>query len=331
MATGTRWSSFILPVGVGALFGAVVSAVLSYHYPPRQPKSKSGAREQTVKSDALMRQESVPVSPTEGGIDLIAGPMRCGKSTELKRRLDNHRMCCRRNIGQKCLLIKYSKDTRFHPTAFATRGGIVDHHCVATDDLVKVQLDAAKSNYIFVDEGQFMKNLSLCIEWARAGKRVTIAMLDFDTSLCMWPEFIAILPYCRNKLFLKAVCEECGQPDSAIVTQSSRHMQPGERRISDDDYTVLCTHCFELPRPPCSPPSPAVSLTMQPQSAGTSAEYKAIDSTAGGVSFVSSSLVVPTKAMAAGVVECEATESAANVPAVSAPMAVPVSTVAIAA
>ena len=44
----------------------------------------------------------------KGRIEMIIGPMFAGKSTELLRRVQKHRIS-----GKKCLFIKYAADTRY--------------------------------------------------------------------------------------------------------------------------------------------------------------------------------------------------------------------------
>ena len=51
----------------------------------------------------------------KGRIEMIIGPMFAGKSTELLRRVQKHRIS-----GKKCLYVKYAADTRYDESCITT-------------------------------------------------------------------------------------------------------------------------------------------------------------------------------------------------------------------
>ena len=51
----------------------------------------------------------------KGRIEMVIGPMFAGKSTELLRRVQKHRVS-----GKKCLYVKYAADTRYDETCITT-------------------------------------------------------------------------------------------------------------------------------------------------------------------------------------------------------------------
>eukprot|EP00117_Sycon_ciliatum_P041705 scpid24588/ scgid30457/ Thymidine kinase, cytosolic len=84
-----------------------------------------------------------------GQIQLILGPMFSGKTTELVRRVRRYDIA-----QQKCLMVKYSKDTRYDNQQLATHDRLT-YNAVSTARLMDVHDSARSYDVIGVDEGQF--------------------------------------------------------------------------------------------------------------------------------------------------------------------------------
>ena len=81
---------------------------------------KSRSVDQYFTDEQLSLSEKIALSDQlkpsfKGRIEMIIGPMFAGKSTELLRRVQKHRIS-----GKKCLFIKYAADTRYSQECIAT-------------------------------------------------------------------------------------------------------------------------------------------------------------------------------------------------------------------
>ena len=93
-------------------------------------------------------------------LQVIFGPMFSGKSTELIRRLKRYQIA-----RYECLIIKYSKDTRYDEKNIAThdRQTLKASMCAA-DKLSDLRQKAMEYDVIGIDEGQFVSsNVGLSI------------------------------------------------------------------------------------------------------------------------------------------------------------------------
>ena len=180
-----------------------------------------------------------------GKILLITGPMYAQKSSELKRRIDVKRISASKK-QQRCLLIRWSKDTRYHPTSFATHSGVFDSNVCNADNLGDnhVQALANEADFIFIDEGQFFKDLlDYCLKWARAGIEVHIAALDAYANQVLWPEIARVIPWAVSLKKFNATCTICG--DDAPLTRTLIPTDKAEIKIGTAEYLASCIFCCE--------------------------------------------------------------------------------------
>ena len=92
---------------------------------------------------------------SQGHIELILGPMFSGKSTELQRRIKRHMFA-----KHDCIVVKYSKDTRYSVENMSTHDMQMLKAAAATT-LESVFDLLLKHNVIGIDEGQFFPDVSL--------------------------------------------------------------------------------------------------------------------------------------------------------------------------
>ena len=87
-------------------------------------------------------------------LQVIFGPMFSGKSTELIRRLKRYQIA-----RYECLIIKYSKDTRYDEKNIATHDRQTLRASVcAADRLSDLKEKAMEYDVIGIDEGQFVSS-----------------------------------------------------------------------------------------------------------------------------------------------------------------------------
>nr|XP_005989143.1 PREDICTED: thymidine kinase, cytosolic isoform X2 [Latimeria chalumnae] len=99
--------------------------------------------------------------------------MFSGKSTELLRRVRRFQIA-----RYDCLVIKYSKDTRYSNTGIATHDRNM-MEAVPASKLKDVYQKALSCRVIGIDEGQFFPDIvEFCEDMANRGKAVIVAALD---------------------------------------------------------------------------------------------------------------------------------------------------------
>ena len=181
--------------------------------------------------------------------ELITGPMSCGKTEELLRRI---RRCV---IAKKKIKVFSPKiDTRANGDYIESRNGLwVDaikiEHSIQIMSHVKPQ-----DEIIAIDELQFFDpNITKVISTLmKEGKRVigTGLELDFKSeSFGSMPELMCIATQVNK---FHAVCMKCGS-DYGTRTQRLINGAPADKSSplimigGDETYEARCIKCYELP------------------------------------------------------------------------------------
>ena len=177
-------------------------------------------------------------------IELIIGPMFSGKTTELLRRLDRHKLASKR-----VLIIKYSKDNRYSTNEICTHDNIRNdqsYKVISTIDLTEVDTYLKQENYrvdvIGIDEGQFFVNIAyFCDLWASYNKHIIISALNGDYKREIFTNIIPLFPICEDITKLTSICS-CG--DEASFTHRKIEDKNQEIIGGKDIYEPLCRKCF---------------------------------------------------------------------------------------
>lgn len=182
-----------------------------------------------------------------GWLELITGPMYCGKSEEMIRRL--RRVKIARHTAQ---VFKPRLDDRYDRTNVVSHNG-ASIEAIAVDRPEDI-LDRVKADteVVGIDEIQFFSPdiVAVCEQLADQGKRVIIAGLDRDfrgEPFGPVPELMARSEYIEK---LHAICIKCGEP----ATRTQRLIE-GEPAAYDDPvimvgaqevYEARCRSCHEV-------------------------------------------------------------------------------------
>jgi thymidine kinase len=175
------------------------------------------------------------------------GPMFAGKTRELLRRLDYHRISTRiQNVH--CLLIKSKKDNRYDSKSVVSHNpDIREKNCLVVDRLKEITADQLlKVQHIFVDEGQFFEDLvPVILCWIESGRDVTVAALDAFANHTMWPNIADLVPWCNNLTKLHAACYSCGE--SAPLTVKKNNNDDKKIQVGGGElYRASCIACRKL-------------------------------------------------------------------------------------
>lgn len=143
---------------------------------------------------------------TMGKIHIILGCMFAGKTTALMGLADD---CECSNI----ILVKHSADTRYGHDARLYTHSQQSKACVTTcslETLYKMQ-SYIDSDVVFVDEGQFFKDLHVfCKEAAEVhGKDVHVAALNGDYKREPFDQVSKVLAIADDITMLNAICHRC--------------------------------------------------------------------------------------------------------------------------
>lgn len=181
--------------------------------------------------------------------ELITGPMSCGKTEELLRRV-------RRAIiaKKKVKVISPEVDTREHGDYIQSRNGL-------WLDAIKVKLSAQilsnvkeDDEIVAIDELQFFDEhiVKVIAKLMSEGKKVIGTGLDLDFKaepFGFMPELLCLATEVNK---LSAVCMKCGC-DSATRTQRLIDGKPVDKNSplimigGDETYEARCVKCYELP------------------------------------------------------------------------------------
>jgi thymidine kinase len=112
-------------------------------------------------------------------IEIIEGPMFCGKTTELLRRTN----LFKHDPTHRVVLINYAADIRYSSDRVATHsdrhGNQSSAEAIFVSELHMVKDDVEEATVVGINEGQFFSDLTeFVLGLQRAGKRVIIAMLN---------------------------------------------------------------------------------------------------------------------------------------------------------
>lgn len=177
-----------------------------------------------------------------GRLTMVVGPMFACKTTCLCAFAKRYTLA-----KKKCLIIKYSKDTRYSiEQELITHDKLkVPASCVAEklSDIPESLYD--DSEVILIDEAHFYPDLvEFCLLATEGGKVVVAAGLVSTWDQKPFIEMCTLLAHAEEVIVLKAVCTSCG--DDAIFTK--RIVESKERQLigGSDVYTARCRSCISL-------------------------------------------------------------------------------------
>ncbi|TDO95070.1 thymidine kinase [Halanaerobium saccharolyticum] len=182
-----------------------------------------------------------------GWLEVITGPMYCGKSEELIRRLRRVKIAKQKvKVFKPVLDDRYSKKDVVSHSGNSIEAVPVDH-----PEEILERIDAAV-DVVGIDEAQFFHEdlVEICEDLADRGIRVILAGLDRDfrnQPFGPMPELMARAEYVDK---LHAICIQCGEPASR-----TQRLIDGQPAAADDPvilvgasevYEARCRSCHAL-------------------------------------------------------------------------------------
>lgn len=181
--------------------------------------------------------------------ELITGPMSCGKTEELLRRI-------RRSIiaKKKVKVISPCIDTREQGDYIKSRNGLWLDAVKVKHSIQILSLVKEDDEIVAIDELQFFDSniVKVIAKLMQDGKKVIGTGLDLDfkgDTFGSMPELMCLATTVDK---LHAVCMKCGS-DHATRTQRLVDGKPADKNSplimigGDETYEARCVKCWELP------------------------------------------------------------------------------------
>lgn len=181
-------------------------------------------------------------------IEIIEGPMFCGKTTELLRRTN----LFKHDPAHRVVLINYAEDIRYSSDRVATHqdrhGNQQTAEAIFASELSAVADEMAAATVIGINEGQFFSDLAgVCLGLQRAGKRVIVAMLNstfeqkpFNSARSELAAYSVVTGLVSPCFF----CHKLGATATVRLSESKEVKVVG----GDELYKATCIGCLERRR-----------------------------------------------------------------------------------
>lgn len=180
--------------------------------------------------------------------ELIMGPMFSGKSTML---IERYNKTIKTNPKHKCLALNYALDTRYGKNRIVSHNGL-SIECYNIYDIgdfienAETQSIFLNASYIFINEGQFFKNLIHYVIFILKvlKKNIVICGLDYDYKREKFGDILDLEKYSTICNHLTGQCNTkyCLIPS----TCSHRIVQENEQiLIGSSEYVPLCIECYK--------------------------------------------------------------------------------------
>ncbi len=170
-------------------------------------------------------------------IQVITGCMFAGKTTELINRT--------KSIGGQYLLVKPKIDTRDLNNQISTHDGLVEE-VVQVNRLSEIFQMVKNTKVVGIDEAQFFTKeiIEDILHLSSKNIIIIIAGLEKDYLNQTFGFMKEIIEISTSTTFLKAKCNECGNP----ATQSYRKSLNFDSQVligNENEYEALCKKCFQ--------------------------------------------------------------------------------------
>lgn len=186
----------------------------------------------------------------DGYLELIIGPMFCGKTSKL---LEIYKQCKFCNIP--VTIINHSIDKRYHETMVSTHDKIMAP-CIQANKLSEIWLNdnqlvdndsynlLKKSDVILINEGQFFSDLyEVVVDMLNKNKRVYICGLDGDFERKKFGSVLDLIPLCDKVTKLTSLCSLCKDGTPGIFSMRLTNERE-QTVVGSDNYIPVCRKCY---------------------------------------------------------------------------------------
>ncbi len=183
-----------------------------------------------------------------GWIEVITGPMYCGKSEELIRRIRRAEIAT-----QSVRVFQPMLDDRYQECSIVSHSGSSWEAISIDHPRNIISRVGDEIDVVAIDEVQFFEQgiARVCEELAEKKKRVICAGLDRDfrgQPFGAMPELLSLAEYVDK---LKAICLHCGNPATRtqrlIEGEPASYHEPVIMVGSYESYEARCRSCHQVP------------------------------------------------------------------------------------
>ena len=188
---------------------------------------------------------TICIKPT---LEVLFGPMFCGKSTELVRRLN-----IAAEMGLRVLYINHDNDDRSkepfstHNPAMTNIGKI---SAKKISDIEQLLTEAKNWDVIGVDEAQFFLGLKTVVPdlVEKYNIRVIVAGLVGDSERREFGEILHLIPKCSKVDMLTSFCVSCWNEkkivEPAMFTRRTIESKSQIQIGAKESYQPVCRNCY---------------------------------------------------------------------------------------
>ena len=181
--------------------------------------------------------------------ELITGPMSCGKTEELLRRIKRCMIA-----KKKVKVISPQIDTREQSDCIKSRNGLWLDAIKVKHSIQILSLVKEEDEVVAIDELQFFDSniVKVIAKLMEQGKKVIGTGLDLDFKGEVFGSMPELMCIATTVDKLHAVCMKCGS-DHATRTQRLIDGKPADKNSplimigGDETYEARCIKCWELP------------------------------------------------------------------------------------
>lgn len=186
----------------------------------------------------------------EGSFELITGPMSCGKTEELLRRI-NRALIAKKQVK----IFSPNLDTREGEDIIKSRNGLFKAAIKINKSTDIINYIDDNDEIVAIDEAQFFDNdIIAVIQYCLHNRKKVIACgLDLDFKGDPFGAMPQLLCLATKVDKLTAVCMKCGR-DNASRTQRLINGEPASKRDpliavegkGKETYEARCLNCWEI-------------------------------------------------------------------------------------
>ena len=165
-------------------------------------------------------------------LNLFIGPMFSGKTTMLLNRFEQYK-----ELGKKCIIIKYDLDNRYTNTDELVTHDNYKINAKSTNLLINLNIIIKEFDIILIDEIQFYKDAYRIVDIWSNSKIVECYGLNGDFNRKPFEQISYLIALCDNITFLKAKDKYNGE--NAIFTHRIVESEEKELIGGSDYYEPL--------------------------------------------------------------------------------------------
>ena len=183
------------------------------------------------------------MSQKSGSISVIIGCMFSGKSTETIRLIRRYKTMGNKNI----LVINHNLDNRYGESVISSHDK-VQLKCISLENLsdIKDKDEYLKADVVFIEEGQFFKDLFDFVTNAadNDNKTIYVTGLDGDYQRNVFGDICRLIPHAENVTKLKALCSIC--KDGTLANFTKRIVKDTKLELigNENMYIPTCRYHY---------------------------------------------------------------------------------------